>query len=53
MPAVRAAIVPLESLEFAEKIERESDLAAARKALSEAADGRSRSWTEIKADLGL
>ena len=45
-----AALVSIEDLELLEALENRIDLAAARRALKE--PGR-RSWTKVKAELGL
>jgi prevent-host-death family protein len=46
-----AALVPMEDLEILRALEDRIDLDAAREALAE--PGTSRSWAEVKAELGL
>lgn len=48
-----AAVVPVEDLELLELLEDYVDLRAAKKALQEAAKQGTRSWAEVKAELGL
>ena len=48
-----AAMVPVEDLELLELLEDYVDLRAAKKALQEARRQGTRSWDEVKAELGL
>ena len=48
-----AAVVPVEDLELLELLEDYVDLAAAKKALEEVRLQGTRSWDEVKAELGL
>jgi prevent-host-death family protein len=46
-----AAIVPLEDLQFLERIEDELDMEAVRQALAEARAGNARPWSEVRESL--
>jgi prevent-host-death family protein len=48
-----AAIVPIEDLEFMERMEDELDLEAAREALADPENAVSIPWEQVKAELGL
>lgn len=48
-----AAMVPVEDLELLELLEDYVDLQAAKKALREARKQGTRSWEDVKAELGL
>jgi prevent-host-death family protein len=48
-----AAVVPIEDIEFLEKLEERGDLKAARAARREAARKGTKPWAQLKKDLGL
>ncbi len=48
-----AAIVPIEDVEFLERLEDEYDLEAAREALADPENASEIPWERVKAELGL
>jgi prevent-host-death family protein len=48
-----AAMVPIEDLEFLERMEDEIDIREAKKALADVREHGALPWEEVKTDLGL